>query len=538
MRARWIRVLWTVASLAVVAGASVAIAVTAQAAAFGFTTSGGRITVDSGAGMTFTVTQASGELTSLTYNGTELQWQTKSSHIQSGIGAATTAALNGDYVVVTEVTHAWRGTGTLIQYLVCHKGDNAVYMATWLDDKGPGELRWITYLDRGVLPNRTRNSDIAGNSGAIESSDVFQVGAETRSKYYNKQRAIDYAPLGVTGNGVGVYLDFGNRESSSGGPFFRDIQEQGTDGATELYNYMWSGHNDPEAERMNALHGPYALVVTNGSAPAARDMSFMYGLGLQGAVPASGRGTVTGTATGATAPVSVGWANGTAQYWARPDSSGRFTSPAMKPGSYTQTLYQGELAVATKSVTVSAGVTATSNIASTFTLPSSVLFRIGAWDGTPAAFRNADKVTLMHPSDARMSSWGPQTFTWGSSSSGDFPAYQWQNVNNPTTVRFTLSASQVAARTVRIGITAAFANGRPRITVNNWTSAIPSPSAQPDSRSLTIGTYRGNNALFSYPVPASALVAGTNTLSIAVVSGSGSGTFLSAGVSYDSVEMY
>lgn len=527
-----------VAVLGLVAGGSVAVAVAAHAAAFGYTISGGSITADSGAGLTFKVTQATGELTSMTYNGTELQSRSRSSHVESGINAATTAALKGDYVVLTEVTHAWRGSGTLYQYLVCHKGDNAIYMATWLDSLGPGELRWITYLDRTVLPNRTRNSDIAGNSGAIESSDIYKVGNETRSKYYGEQRAIDYTTLGVTGNGVGVYMDFGNRESSSGGPFFRDIQEQGGDSWTELYNYMWSGHNDTEAERMNVLHGPYALVVTNGSAPAPKDMSFMYDLGLNGAVPASGRGHVTGTATGATAPVTVGWANATAQYWTRPDGSGRFTSPAMKPGTYTQTLYQGELGVATTSVTVTAGGTTTADTASTWSQPSPVVFRVGAWDGTPSGLRNADRVTLMHPSDARMSAWGPLTFTAGSSPATDFPAYQWAGVNNPTTVRFTLTSGQLAARTVRIGLTAAYANGRPRITVNNWTSSIPSPSSQPSSRSLTIGTYRGNNALFSYSVPASALVAGTNTLSISVVSGSGSTAFLSAGYSYDCVELY
>ena len=62
---------------------------------------------------------------------------------------------------------------------------------------------------------------------------------------------------------------------------------------------------------------------------------------------------------------------------------------------------------------------------------------------------------------------------------------------------------------MRIGITAAYAGGRPQIAVNNWTSAAPAASSQPGSRSLTIGTYRGNNALYSYAVPASAFVTGT-----------------------------
>jgi len=47
-----------------------------------------------------------------------------------------------------------------------------------------------------------------------------------------------------------------------------------------------------------------------------------------------------------------------------------------------------------------------------------------------------------------MTSWGPTTFTVGSALN-TFPSYQWKGANNPTTVRFTLSSSQVAAHTVR-----------------------------------------------------------------------------------------
>jgi rhamnogalacturonan endolyase len=96
-------------------------------------------------------------------------------------------------------------------------------------------------------------------------------------------------------------------------------------------------------------------------------------------------------------------------------------------------------------VTVTAGATATGqNIASAGPAPAAV-FRIGDWDGTPAGFENAANVTSMHPSDARMRSWGPATFTVGGSATGDFPAYQWKGVNNPTTVRFTLTPAQVGA---------------------------------------------------------------------------------------------
>jgi rhamnogalacturonan endolyase len=64
---------------------------------------------------------------------------------------------------------------------------------------------------------------------------------------------------------------------------------------------------------------------------------------------------------------------------------------------------------------------------------------------------------------------------------------------------------------VRIGITAAYASGRPREAVNGWSpSALPAASPQPGSRSMTVGSYRGNNTTYTGNVPASALKVGTN----------------------------
>jgi rhamnogalacturonan endolyase len=119
-----------------------------------------------------------------------------------------------------------------------------------------------------------------------------------------------------------------------------------------------------------------------------------------------------------------------------------------------------------------------------------------------------------------------------------FPAVLFRGVNNPATVTFNLTPAQVANHTIRIGITAAFAGGRPNIAVNNWTpKQLPAISTQPDSRSITIGTYRGNNATYSYSVPASAFVAGQNTLKIDVISGSSGDSYLSPAVAVDALDM-
>jgi rhamnogalacturonan endolyase len=513
----------------------------ASAASFGYTSSGGYYTVTTGGGLVFKIHQSTGGMTSLNINGTELQPSgTNESHVESGVPSPTVSARqSGSYIIITVSTSAWYGSGALRHYYVAASGQNTIYMATYVGSGG--ELRWIQYLNRSVLPSINTPSDVRGGT-AIESSDIDLVNGQTRSKYYSNRPAMDLTPRGVTGSGIGVYMAYGTRESSSGGPFFRDIEQQGTSASVEVYNYMWSGHNDTEPQRLGVLHGPYALMVAGTSPPPEPDMTFMYNLGLQGAVGNSGRGYVVGAAAGVTpgAAVTIGWANSAAQYWAAAQPNGDFASPMMKPGTYTQTLYQGELAVATRTVTVSAGVkTAGQNIDSAWYTPANPVFRIGTWDGTPSGFLNWPNLTWMHPSDSRMANWGPVTYTVGSSAQGSFPAYQFKNVNNPTTVRFTLASGQVAARTVRIGITAAYAGGRPQIAVNGWTSPAPSPSGQPNSRSLTIGTYRGNNTLYTYSVPASAFVTGTNTMTITVISGSGAlSNWLSPAFSYDCVEMY
>ncbi|HEY3868661.1 MAG TPA: rhamnogalacturonan lyase B N-terminal domain-containing protein [Actinocrinis sp.] len=518
-------------------------AVSPEATAFGFTSSGGVYTVSTGAGLTFSISQTNGDMTSFKYNGTELTAASRPSNVESGLGsgASVSASQSGNYIVVTESATDFYGSGTIHHYFVVQNGVNNVYMATYVNSAAAGELRWIQSLNRSILSDIYVPSDIDGGT-AIESTDIYTVSGQTRSKYYSNRQAMSLTVRGVTGSGIGVFMDFGTRESSAGGPFFRDIEQQGTNDSIQVYNYLWSAHNQTESQRLNVLYGPYALMVTSGSVPSAPDLSFMYNFGFQGSTGSSQRGFVSGTASGVTSgePVTVGWANSTAQYWTTPAANGSFTSPAMKAGTYTMTLYQNELAVATSSVTVTAGSTTSGhNIASSWLTPASPVFRIGGWDGAPTGFLNSSNLTWMHPSDTRNASWGPVTYTVGSSSASAFPSYQWKGINNPTTIKFTLTSSQIQARTVRIGITAAYAGGRPQITVNSWTSSAPSPTTQPDSRSLTIGTYRGDNTLLTYSVPSSAFVVGTNTMTLTVISGSGSlGGYLEPGCSYDCVEMY
>ena len=503
--------------------------------AFGYTSSGGNYVIDAGSAnpLIFSVSQSNCDIKSIKYRGTELQYGSTGSHINSGLGSATVSItqINGSkrYIKVTCVT------STLTHYLVVREGDSIIYMATYITaEPSIGELRWIARLLPDQLPNEYPYGEVsntAGSSATVEGSDVFLVNGQTRSKFYSSTRFIDEDAHCVYGGSdlIHVCILTPQQESSSGGPFFRDINSNNAGASTNLYNYMNSGHVQTEAFRMG-LHGPYLMQFSRSGIPTVKntDVSFFSELGITGYVPASGRGTVKGTATGIQSGMQgvVHWYNSQAQYWAKASSNGAFTSPLMKPGTYTMVLYQTEFKIATTTVTVSAGQTVTQNIAGSFNTTRKTLWQIGEYDGQPTGFRNADKFLRMHPSDSRMASWGPLTFTVGSSSLSDFPMAVFKDVNNPVTINFNL-ASAPGAATLRIATTLSFAGGRPQATINGWTASAPAAPTKIDSRGVTRGAYRGYGEVYTVSIPAGKLVAGSNTITISVISGSSGDKFLS-----------
>jgi len=510
----------------------------ASAAAIGVKDNGSTIVVDTKAGLVYTINKKNGDMTSCKLNGTELMGSSKASHISSGLGSATVkwnTSPSGSTLIIT------CETSTLTHYYVSRQGENNIYMATYVTaEPSVGELRYIFRGNGNVLTNVPENSRTKNNKGAIESKDVFMASnGRTVSKYYGNDQAKDLSVRGATGNNVGVFMAYGNRESSSGGPFFRDIQFQsGTD--TEIYNYMNSGHNQTEDFRMG-LHGPYALMFTTGSTPKSPDMSWMSSLGLKGWVSGRGKVVLNGLKNmDSSYTYTIGFANSTAQYWTKAGSNGSAVCANMKPGTYTMTVYKGELGVYTESVKVTSGKTTTLNTRTISNDPASksAIWRIGQWDGTPREFMNGQTFVVRHPSDTRNASWGPVTYKIGSATN-KFPAAQFRAANSPTTIKFDLNSSQASsAHTLNIGITCAYNSGRPSVTINGHTLKAPSASSQPKSRSLTIGTYRGNNATFSWSVPASYFVSGTNTITITPISGSSDmSDYLSASYAYDCVEL-
>ncbi|KAJ5691939.1 hypothetical protein N7462_001362 [Penicillium macrosclerotiorum] len=508
-------------------------------AAFGITTSSSAYVIDAGSSnpLKFTVDRTSCDITSINYYGSELQYQSTGSHIGSGLGTATvTATQSGDYIKVTCTTD------TLIHYYVAHSGDSIIYMATYTTaEPSVGELRYIARLNADLLPNEEPFGTVSNIDGgtAIEGSDVYLVDGETRSKFYSSERFIDDQRHCVSGSAHRVCMILNQYETSAGGPFHRDINTNNVGSYTGLYWYMNSGHVQTETYRQG-LHGPYLMYFSRSGTPSTNiDTSFFADLDIEGYVATSGRGYVSGTASGADSSFDwvIHWYNTNAQYWTYTSSSGSFTSPAMKPGTYTMVYYQGEYAVATSSVTVTAGSTTSKSISGSVKTGTTI-FKIGEWDGQPTNFRNADLQLRMHPSDDRMSSWSPGTYTVGSSSESDFPMAIFKSVNSPITISFTATSSQTGAATLRIGTTLSFAGGRPVATINSYTGSTPSAPTNLDSRGVTRGAYRGLGEVYDVSIPAGTIVAGKNTITISVASGSSGDEFLSPNFIFDCVELF
>lgn len=479
------------------------------------------------------VSRANGNLQSIRVDGTELQKNQRGSHINSGLGRAevTARAVGEDRVLITVATPA------LVHYYAFKKGEPAVFMATWAENcPHPGEMRFIARLDARVLNrgNLARPGDDT-SSKAIESKDIFiQPDGRTTSKYYSGVRFIDDAIHGSRGANIGAYFAIGSYESSSGGPFFRDINSQTTSDTEEIYFYMFSGHAQTEPFRKNQLHGPYALCFTAGPPPAMPAMGWMKDLDLRGWV--SQRGRVAGTATGLLpgVPYTVYLSNETAQYWTRVAAGGKFTTTAMKPGRYNVRLMRDELAVAQSDLTVGTD-TVTTQLADPG-LPR-YLWRLGLPDGTPKGFRNADRMGDMHPSDKRHQPWGPLTIQVRepvARNLTDFPAIQWKEINNGSQIVFSLTSDQIKDRQLEIGVTVSHSGSRPSIRVNDrWSSRAPGPPRTFPSRSITFGIHRGFDHVHVLHIPKEALQVGRNTFQIQNVSGSGSGGFLSHAMVFD-----
>jgi rhamnogalacturonan endolyase len=522
---------------------------------FGLSSDATFFTVDTDAGLVFKIrrndygssTQSPGDIASLVYRGVQYQDQTRGSHVNSGFDYLfkNTSAVDvqatqvdSDHIKVTV------RAGELTHYYLARRGEPRIYMATRFT-REPDTLnlaRFILRVPIGALPVGPEPSDIRGHTGAIESGDIFGLAdGQTRSKHYSNRRLKDWRYIGATGPNVGMWVVRDNNEGNSGGPFYRSLLNQATDTNQEITYIINYGEAQTEPFRPGILNR-YTLVFNGGEKPPAIDARWLAGMGLEGYVGKAGRGRVRGMGVRGVDgkhDYTIGFANATAQYWAPLRDDGSFEATGLLPGDYTMTVFKNELAVDRRPVSVAAG--ATTKVAS-FKVTGDpaarqAVWRIGDWDGSPIELLNGQRMTTMHPSDVRMAPWSAPAYVIGTSKAKDFPACQWREVNGAQEVRFRLTSDQLVNHTLRLGITVAHAGGRPSLKVNQWWAGVLPISSQPATRTMTVGTYRGNNTFYEVAVPASALVVGDNVLTLGVTSGSSGVGFLSPGFAYDAIDL-
>ncbi|KAI1338818.1 rhamnogalacturonan lyase [Xylariaceae sp. FL0016] len=527
-------------------------------AAFGYTDDGSNYVIDSGAALVIKVSKCCGDIVSMVFDGVEYNgYGGKNTQVESGLGASTVTIekfSSPAYIIKVTVVH-----GTLKHYLFVRYGNNNVYIFTNKADASVTVSRYIVRFPSGIFPHDTLDADYYdAGSTTIEAQDITaDSNGHTESKHYAGNtygRTIDYDYVGKTTGSAGMWMVRSNHEKASGGPFFRSLVRRGSSDGEDLYDIYHYNMGHTDVERFG-LQGPSVLAFTYGEAPNAAlfarkaDWSWFDGLGIDGWVPASGRGHAAGVGlsnmkSGYT--YVVGLKNDDAQYWGTAGSTGAWSIYGVLPGTYTLTVYKSELEVATQSITITAGAgTAVHTITCDDPTDDAALWRIGEWDGTPKGFLNFGdtpmKPTYMHPSDTRLASWDPSNYIVGTSTASIFPGYMWQDVNNNHIVYFKLTAAQLAAgHTVRVGITEAYINGRPTISVNGWSAKLPGATTQASTRSLTVGTYRGNNVMLTFDVPQSAWTQSTSEwqiLTISVITGSTGSGYLSGGISFDAVDM-
>ncbi|KAI9167172.1 putative rhamnogalacturonate lyase A [Paramyrothecium foliicola] len=526
-------------------------------AAWGWKEVNGNYVIDSGADLVISVSKRNGDINSLNYKGQDYNgYAGKNTHVESGLGASTVGIqMVGNNVIKVSVQF-----GTLKHYIVMRYKNNNVYLFTNKADDSISAMRYIVRIKPGIFKHAATDSDYYDTGSTnIETADIVRSKEGlTKSKHYQGAtygRTMDYDYVGRSNGKAGLWMIRSNHEKASGGPFFRSLVTRASDTGEDLYDIYYYNMGTTDPMRFG-LQGPSVLAFTDGSAPSSSlfarnaDWAWIDGLGLSGWTNWSDRGYAAGVGIsnmkkGFT--YTVGLANSNAQYWGvAASTNGAWNIRKVIPGTYTLTVYKEELEVYKTSITINKGAgTAVNTVRATDPADDNALWRIGEWDGTPRGFLNfGDKVmkpTYMHPSDKRLAKWDAANFIVGTSAASAFPGYMWQGVNNHHLVYFRLSEAQLARdHRVRVGITQAYISGRPTIMVNEWAAPTPAATSQARTRSLTVGTYRGNNARLEFVVPASAFKKSAGewqVLKISIVTGSSGTGFLSGGVSFDSIDM-
>jgi rhamnogalacturonan endolyase len=216
---------------------------------FGYTEDSTNYTIDTGANLVFKVKRSNGDISSLIYNGTDYNGYTnKNSHVETGLGQSdVTISQPSSSVIMVKVVY-----GTLEQYYVARKGENNIYMFTYIADDSVTVTRYIVRLKPSLFPVLNTSNSWYSSYSTLEAKDIFTDTSTgyTYSKHYSDTRVMDYNYTGISNGNVGAYIVRSNHEKASGGPFYRSLIRDNTDVAVNLYEILYYGMAQTEALRL------------------------------------------------------------------------------------------------------------------------------------------------------------------------------------------------------------------------------------------------------------------------------------------------
>lgn len=211
---------------------------------FGYTEDSTNYTIDTGANLVFKIKRSNGDISSLIYNGTDYNGYTnKNSHVETGLGQSdVTISQPSSSVIMVKVVY-----GTLEQYYVARKGENNIYMFTYIADDSVTVTRYIVRLKPSLFPVLNTSNSWYSSYSTLEAKDIFTDTSTgyTYSKHYSDTRVMDYNYTGISNGNVGAYIVRSNHEKASGGPFYRSLIRDNTDVAVNLYEILYYGMHRP-----------------------------------------------------------------------------------------------------------------------------------------------------------------------------------------------------------------------------------------------------------------------------------------------------
>lgn len=502
---------------------------------------------------------SSGKGVSLKKGGTELIGSAAGFYWSTENGGLSPTQLQIVTNTSDMVDIAYVGSAGELHYVV-RSGVSGVYSYYVTDSVGTiAELRTVYRVDGQIF----RNAYIGERSGSLPTLAQIQGATELQDSTYQLADGTIYTKYdwagyykndfvhGVYGNGYGVWVIPASKEYNDGGPLKQDLMvhlESNTGDAVVL-NMLTSSHFGTGSRTLPSgkIFGPWLVYVNNGSSSDAVSRSsteraaWPYSWLSDSSYPLS-RSTVTGnlqvadgrSTSGATVVLAksgeIYTQGNDYMFWATVDSSGNFSIPKVRPGTYMLYAYatSGDITHQySKNITVSGITTDLGTLTWAPQNYTNKLWQIGKADRKATEFKFGN-ISRQYGLPAQV----PANFTYtiGTTHSSDW--YYAQTKIGSWDINFNLTSTYSKNAYLTVAMASIAKNPITDVFVNGTNIGTLDYSSINDGTTYRSVTESGRYQLQEISFPASLLIVGTNTVSLKMKSVGTDG-----GILYDTIKL-